>query len=113
MPNHMNETYTCTLTDLNNYQSNKLVEKEANEFAAELLMPNAWIKNAIKSVDVSLELLRTLANKCETSLTATALQVSNSCSDRIAVVYSQDERIVWFNKARSFNHYLAQGNHQN
>ena len=59
--------------------------------------------------DVSLELLKTLAHKCETSLTATAMQVSNSRSDRIAVIYSQDERIVLFNKAQSFNLYLATG----
>lgn len=50
-PSHLNETYYCTIEDLNNYQEKKPAEKEANEFAAELLMPRSWLTQAIKAQD--------------------------------------------------------------
>jgi Zn-dependent peptidase ImmA (M78 family) len=109
IPSHLNETYSCSIEDLNHYQENKPVEKEANEFAAELLIPQQWITQAIKSQDVSMQLIKTLAEEYETSLTATALKVTTDCPDRIAVVYSNSGKAVWFKKSKTFNIHINTG----
>lgn len=109
IPSHLNETYSCSIEDLNNYRENKPAEKEANEFAAELLMPLQWIAQAIKTQDVSMQLIKTLAEEYETSLTSTALKVASHCSDRIAVVYSKSGGVAWFNKAKAFDLHLNTG----
>jgi hypothetical protein len=109
IPSHLNETYSCSIEDLNNYRENKPAEKEANEFAAELLMPLQWIAQAIKTQDISMQLIKTLAEEYETSLTSTALKVKSHCSDRIAVVYSKSGGVAWFNKAKAFDLHLNTG----
>jgi hypothetical protein len=109
IPSHLNETYSCSIEDLNNYRENKPAEKEANEFAAELLMPLQWIAQAIKTQDISMQLIKTLAEEYETSLTSTALKVTSHCSDRIAVVYSKSGGVAWFNKAKAFDLHLNTG----
>jgi len=109
IPSHLNETYLCSIEDLYNYQENKFAEKEANEFAAELLMPLHWIAQAIKTQDVSMQLIKTLAEEYETSLTATALKVTTDCPDRIAVVYLKSGRVDWFKKNKAFNLHLNTG----
>lgn len=109
IPSHLNETYYCTIEDLNNYQENKPAEKEANEFAAELLMPSQWIIQTVKSQDINLQLIKDLADDYETSLTATSIKVTVDCSDRIAVVYSSGCKVVWFKKSKAFDLHLNTG----
>lgn len=109
IPSHLNEIYRCSALDLHRYRGHKTAEKEANEFAAELLIPSSWIKQAIKHHDVTLQFIKTIASECETSLTSTALQIANYCSDRIAVVYSQSGNVAWYKKANAFNIYLDTG----
>jgi len=113
IPDHLEEAYNCTLADLNNYQGSKPGKKkaeiEANEFAAELLMPSNWVSQQIKSNDVSMHMIKQIANDCDTSLTSTALQVTKYCSDRIAVIYSCEGDVCWFKKAKGFDLYLEKG----
>ena len=109
IPDHLDEKYICTDEDLNNYRSDKTAEREANEFAAELLIPTTWVVQAIKHQDVTLQAIKTIAGECETSLTSTALQVASHCPDRIAVVYSQNDSVIWFKKAKSFDLYPNTG----
>ncbi len=111
IPSHLDDIYQCSATDLNtfdfiNKKDYKAAEKEANEFAAELLMPSSYVEKAIKHHDVSLQVIKKIAEDCDTSLTSTALQVTNLCSDRIAVVFSQAGSVRWFKKTDAFNLFL-------
>ncbi len=112
IPEHQSPKYLCTLDDLNDYRG-KNIESEANQFAAELLLPSPWLTHKIKRHDVTIDMLTEIASKYETSLTSTAIQVAELCSDRIAVIFAQNARIVWHKKANSFDLFLAPGNLKN
>ncbi len=87
IPEHQGPKYLCTLGDLNDYHE-KSAEIEANQFAAELLIPCQWLTPEIRRHDVTLNMLKTFAEKFETSLSSTAIKVAGLCSDRIAVVFA-------------------------
>ena len=63
-------------------------ELEADHFAAGLLMPEDLFKVALKRRDSDLAAIEHMASICKTSLTATAIRVSELAADAIAVVIS-------------------------
>lgn len=48
IPSHLESTYRCNLSDLN-YTPNKIAELEANQFAAELLMPSRYFTSSLST----------------------------------------------------------------
>lgn len=85
------------------------VEREANAFAAEFLMPaRLWDKH----VDVKqphLEVVRALAADYEVSFQASAIRFVKLCPERCAVVFSQEGRVAWFALGPDFGHWIQRG----
>jgi hypothetical protein len=77
-------------------------ENEANEFAAELLMPEAFFRPHCQTGDPSLKVVERLADEFETSLTATAIRYVEFSPDRCAVVISRDGQIRWNRCSETF-----------
>ena len=77
-------------------------EKEANEFAVELLMPGEFFKEDIRQGVVSLETIKSLANKYKTSMISTAIRYVQLSEDICAVVISEKGRIKYFAYSESF-----------
>jgi Zn-dependent peptidase ImmA (M78 family) len=63
-------------------------EKEADYFAAELLMPEPLFSSAIKGIDHGLTGIEHLSNLCRTSLTTTAIQYAKYCAIPTAIICS-------------------------
>lgn len=68
-------------------------ELEADCFAAGLLMPKIPFKQIIRRHDPGLSIIETLANNCQTSLTATAIRYAELTDDAIAVIISTGQTI--------------------
>lgn len=68
-------------------------EIEADHFAAGLLMPEGLFRAAMRRVGDGLEAIEELAEKCVTSLTATAIRFAQSAEEPAAVVVSTGLRI--------------------
>lgn len=68
-------------------------EREADAFAAGLLMPKGLFKSAIQSAGQGLEAVEAMAVLCKTSLTATSIRYANVTDDPFAVVCSIGQRI--------------------
>ncbi len=47
MPHHQAEVFRCLGRDIQSYKSNKILESEANEFAAELLLPTTELERLL------------------------------------------------------------------
>lgn len=77
-------------------------EQEANEFAAELLMPSKVFNSECVGHEFSLDLIAHLADRFQTSQTATALRIIEQGPFPIAVTYSEGKKVKWFAKNRSF-----------
>jgi|SoiMethySBSTD1v2_1073268.scaffolds.fasta_scaffold98836_4 Zn-dependent peptidase ImmA (M78 family) len=81
-------------------------ENEANEFAAELLMPEDFFRPRCQTGDPSLRAIERLADEFQTSLTATAVRYVEISSDRCAVVISQNGQIRWNRCSTAFPYWL-------
>jgi hypothetical protein len=63
-------------------------EREADHFAAGLLMPSAPFKRALARQDPGLVVIESLAELCKTSLTATAIRYAELTEDAVAIIIS-------------------------
>jgi Zn-dependent peptidase ImmA (M78 family) len=75
------------------FTSDDRYEREADTFAAALLMPETLFKTACAWVKPGLEAVEALAEQCGTSLTATAIRYAILSDDPITVVCSKDNRV--------------------
>jgi Zn-dependent peptidase ImmA (M78 family) len=83
-------------------------ELEANRFAAEILMPRGIMAEFVES-EPSLESIRSIAKLCGTSLTASAVRLITFTPHRAAVVWSQDQKILWSKLSEGFVRWIRRG----
>ena len=84
-------------------------ELEANRFAAEILMPRGIVAEFCQSSEPSLESIRSIAKLCGTSLTASAVRLITLTPHRAAVVWSQDQKILWSKLSEGFVRWIRKG----
>ena len=75
------------------YSSDDPFERDADAFAAALLMPEGLFRAACGRIAPGFKAIESLAEKCVTSLTATAIRYAVLSDDPIAVVCSKDNRV--------------------
>lgn len=81
-------------------------EFEANTFASELLMPEAFWKDEVDVDDLSWDLMRALTDAYEVSLTAAAIRFVKLSPARCAVVSCAKKRIQWSVPSPSFRWWI-------
>jgi hypothetical protein len=81
-------------------------EREANVFAAELLMPAALLQPQIGSEAPSLRLLDGIAATFGTSLTASGYRFASLTSYAVALVWSEAGRVRWAKRSEEFGGWL-------
>ncbi|MES1181825.1 MAG: ImmA/IrrE family metallo-endopeptidase, partial [Flavobacterium sp.] len=79
-------------------------ETEANEFAAELLMPSSLFKDISSRETFSVKHLLNVSKLFNTSVTSTAIRYAEIGKFPIALFYCQDSRIAWY---RVNSHFLC------
>jgi hypothetical protein len=75
------------------FTSDDKYEREADSFAASLLMPKLLFKAACGKSGQGLAGIETLADLCVTSLTATAIRFAKLCDEPVAVLCSMGNRV--------------------
>lgn len=75
------------------FTSEDKYEREADSFAASLLMPKLLFKAAFAKSGQGLTAIESLSNLCVTSLTATAIRFAKLCDEPVAVVCSAGDRV--------------------
>lgn len=97
-----NDNYeACTRGDLSNYTGTGR-ETEANDFAAELLMPAVLFEKNCDRNRPSLRDVGDLAEEFRTSLTATALRFVRFAPEPCAVVHSTNGLVDWLDWTPNF-----------
>jgi Zn-dependent peptidase ImmA (M78 family) len=71
-------------------------EREANEFAVELLMPNDFFRSDMHGRSINLDTINWLATRYGTSMTSTAIRYAHFSTDICAVILSERGRIKYF-----------------
>jgi len=99
--------FSCTSFDLNNfYNNNRIMEVEANQFAAELLMPGKYFAKEIYNKAPSYDLIQLLTVKFCSSLTSTLLRCKDLTDESIAIVMSENSIIKWASRSSEFRYFI-------
>lgn len=88
-------------------------EKEANDFATELLMPEPLFKHACFKQKFGSELLRTLSDRFNTSITSTTYRYIDLGPHPICVFYSKDGKVQYWRKSEEFRYWIPDINKLN
>ncbi len=100
----------CLESDfLNWYEAARVDENEANEFAAELLLPEGMLKPMVHTLEPNFTAIGELAQLFRTSLTATAIRFIELSPYRCALVASENARIKWSKVSDNFSFFLRRG----
>jgi hypothetical protein len=78
------------------------LEGEANDFAADVIMPPSLLRQHAKDTNLSCSLLSRLADLFNVSLSAMAIQFASKSGLSVAVIFSQDGNIKWSSISPSF-----------
>lgn len=106
---HLSYLGLCTGEDLLPAYRESGREAEANEFAAELLMPAALLRPRCDVERVRWDPIEELEREFEVSLTAAAIRFLNFTPDRVALVCSRAGEIEWVIRTTDFGHYIPKG----
>jgi Zn-dependent peptidase ImmA (M78 family) len=100
---HKGSNYRCFRKDIDAVDpSARQDEREANEFAVELLMPDRFFRADIQQRGVSLETINDLATRYGTSMTSTAIRYARFSPCACAVVLSEQGKIKYFSYSEGF-----------
>jgi len=77
-------------------------ESEANEFAAELLMPTELFRAQALTAKFSLNHILNLSKTFNTSITSTAIRYTDLGNYPVALIYSQNGKIKWYSRNKGF-----------
>jgi IrrE N-terminal-like domain len=96
---HAERVALCSDGDLVRYKPGN-AETESNAFAAELLMPRSLFEPGCDVQHPSFAVVRQLARRFRTTLTATAIRFVDLCPEPCAVVWSESGGVQWAISAR-------------
>lgn len=110
LPGHDTEEHVCLTRDVESWSA-KADKKEldANEFAAELLIPTASLQQRMGSAKPTIALVSSIAEEFSTSLTTSARRFVETTGERCAFVWSTEGRISWYVKSNEFGHHVKVG----
>ncbi len=95
--------HRCQREDLRGFDSHRLEEQRANQFAVELLMPFPIFRaDAADLPKIGLPAIDALASKYSTSLTSTAIRYTRLSPHICAVVLSEQGQIKYFAYSERF-----------
>lgn len=89
LPGHPEQIFTNGIhVSRAGFVANDVYELEADHFAAGLLMPEAPFRKEMDRLDPGFEAIETVAEKCHTSLTSTAIRFAELSDAAVAVIVS-------------------------
>jgi hypothetical protein len=110
LPGHDRVSLACTASDVANWADpSREFEREADEFAAELLMPQSLVEAIIEDVPPSLQAIEKIAGKAGASLSAAAWRYCDLAPEKCAVVWSTEGAIQWVKRTAGFPYFLPKG----
>jgi Zn-dependent peptidase ImmA (M78 family) len=81
-------------------------ETEANEFAAEFLMPSEIFNNECKGKKFGPQVIEELSARFQVSKTAAILKFVKKGNHPVCVVYCKDNRMKWWKRSEDFRYFL-------
>jgi hypothetical protein len=109
LPGHDQST-VCGAGDIESWDETVAErEREANEFAGELLLPTTAIRHFVAGKKPTFEAIEALAQSTATSLTATAYRFIEETSHASAIVWSHKGVTKWCKRSEEFDQWIRLG----
>nr|CAA6801275.1 MAG: Unknown protein [uncultured Thiotrichaceae bacterium] len=83
-----------------------MYEKQANSFASSLLLPGSFVKPFIARNDLTWELIKEVADKCEASLQATAWRLVTLAKEEYSLIIQYSNEVWIPIKSPSCHHFV-------
>lgn len=112
LPGHDHASVACTAAEIGDRVDGSMepeMEREANEFAAELLMPAELVEVIVRGAAPTLDMIEKIAREFGASLSAAALRFCDLAAEKCAVVWSTDGAIQWVKRSAGFPFFLRKG----
>lgn len=109
LPSHQRMSIACMASEIGNWADasrRTALEREADEFAAELLMPSSLVEPVSWGATPSLGVIENIARRARASLSAAAWRYCDVTEERCAVVWSTEGTIHWSKRSRGFPFFL-------
>lgn len=109
LPGHGTEPLHCRQQDIESWdESIATAEREANTFAAEVLMPNSVVEPLTKRPP-TFDVVEAIARSCAASLTASTYRLIELSTWRVAMVWSVDGHAKWWRGSDEFPFTIKRG----
>lgn len=92
---NINVLFSDTEKTLSEWYKNGIHERQANQFAAELLMPSELFKRKLKKRKLNINLIHEISSFFGTSLTSTFLRYIKHGDYPLMMVFIENGRITW------------------
>lgn len=106
IPYHSETKYFCQANDIFKYAAQNEVERQAQRFAAEFLMPTRAYKKKITGKKPSIEIIIELSNYFNVSIHAAAIKYVELTRYPCALILSDNGIKKWFFKSHLFTHFI-------
>lgn len=106
MPSHGREGSICRAADVETWDDQiRATEREANTFAASILMPDVICKPYVRE-EPAFRHVESMKDACRTSLTATLVRYVQLSSFAVAMVYAQSGAVRWSVRSSEFPFFI-------
>lgn len=95
--------FICDDNDFRKWTNSNRYEYEANDFSAEILMPEHLVQSITKGKKLNADLLQTLSNELGTSITSTCIQYSKYGEVPCYIIMYNKGRVEWVAKNEFLN----------
>jgi hypothetical protein len=114
LPDHDSDDVVCSSDEVNDWSADaRIREREANEFAAELLMPAGVVGQTIGPLNPAFDAIEKIGEICNSSLSSSAWRFCDLTGHRCAVIWSSGGKIVWERRSPEFRFGISsQGVHE-
>jgi hypothetical protein len=110
LPGHDDGGSICGASDIEGWKDkSNTKEREADDFAAELLIPTVVVKAHLARRTPSLSAIEAVANECTASLSASAWKYCDLTSEQCAIVWSEQGKIAWARRSPEFPFFIGTG----
>ena len=97
-------SYLCKSDVFRTYISQNDEEQEANDFAAELLLPKRAVLDTLDKSDLTFSAIEQISKQFDISLSVAAIRLTQLFQENAALIWHDGERVLW--KVRSETCYL-------
>jgi uncharacterized protein DUF955 len=110
LPGHDEGGSICNPADIEGWKDrSNTKEREADDFAAELIIPTVVVKARLVSTTPSLKVIETIATECRASLSASAWKYCDLTSEQVAILWSEQGNVAWSRSSPEFPFYFKNG----